>query len=75
MREITEQSENEKQNEDVSNSEGRIKNVEISNSECRIKNVEEALIFKFYSSFSHCFSLLHCLRSRSVSHSVMLFSA
>jgi hypothetical protein len=34
MREITEQSENEKQNEDVCNSEGRI------------ENVEEALIFK-----------------------------
>ena len=46
MREITEQSENERQNEDVCNSEGRIKNVEISNSERRIKNVEEALIFK-----------------------------
>jgi len=46
VREITELSENEKQNEDVSNSKGRIKNVEISNSECRIKNVEEALIFK-----------------------------
>ncbi len=39
MREITEQSENEKQNEDVSNLEGRIKNVErtIQNAELRMQ--------------------------------------
>lgn len=36
MREVTEQSENEKRNEDVCNSEGRIKNVEASRVESSI---------------------------------------